>query len=124
MTLVPEADEVCAGVAYCIDQKVPEILEYLDHREQGGYQRHYLDIELLGDSGQRARVVNALVYVADQNNALFTGVTELTALIDTINKAVGPSGSNRDYVMELAEALVAEGIEDSHVSDIANQLCC
>ena len=124
VTLVPEVGAVCEGVAFRLDNNIAEILDYLDHRERGGYQRHYLDVELFIDPDHPGELVNALVYVADQNNALFTGETELETLVGTINRAVGPSGSNRDYLLELADALALEGIEDGHVSEIAGQLSC
>ncbi|MFC1688635.1 gamma-glutamylcyclotransferase [Pseudomonadota bacterium] len=35
-----------------------------------------------------------------------------------INRCVGPSGSNREYVIELARALRGMGVEDGHVTEV------
>ena len=119
VTLVDDDDGICEGVAYCLDGDVDQTLAYLDHREQGGYERRYIDIELLTEPATR---VTALVYVGDETNPQFTGATQMAALVDTIRQAHGPSGSNRDYLLNLAEALEREGIQDSHVAAIAEQL--
>ena len=119
VTLVDEVDAICGGVAYCLQGDIDQTLVYLDHREKGGYQRKFVEIELLTEPVTQ---VTALVYVADEHNPLFTGSTQMEAIVKTIGEAHGPSGSNRDYLLELADALEREGIEDSHVTAIAEQL--
>jgi cation transport protein ChaC len=42
-------------------------------------------------------------------------MAEITA---QINRCTGPSGSNRDYVLELARALRGMGFSDSHVFEV------
>ena len=39
-----------------------------------------------------------------------------------INRCVGPSGSNREYVIELARALRTMGYSDQHVFEIESWL--
>ena len=124
VTLVPESGAVCAGVAYLIEHPIEQTLAYLDHREQGGYQRQLIEIELLeglADNSGSSRVT-ALVYVADQDNPLFIGSTPLAPLIQTISTAAGPSGTNRDYLIQLGDALAQEQIHDPHINRLVNSL--
>lgn len=124
VTLVPEAGAICAGVAYLIEHPIEQTLAYLDHREQGGYQRQLIEIELLevlADNSGSSRVT-ALVYVADQDNPLFIGSTPLAPLIQTISTAAGPSGTNRDYLILLGDALAQEQIDDPHINSLVNSL--
>ena len=124
VTLVPEAGAICAGVAYLVQHPIEQTLAYLDHREQGGYQRQLIEIELLeglADNSGSPRVT-ALVYVADQDNPLFIGPTPLAPLIQTITTATGPSGSNRDYLIQLGDALAQEQIDDPHINSLVNSL--
>ena len=45
MTLVREAGARCFGLAYALaPDRAPAVLDQLDHRERGGYER--LDVEL------------------------------------------------------------------------------
>jgi cation transport protein ChaC len=39
-----------------------------------------------------------------------------------INRCAGPSGSNRDYVLELARALRGMGYADPHVFEIESRV--
>lgn len=39
-----------------------------------------------------------------------------------INRCAGPSGSNRDYVLHLAQALRGMGVFDRHIFEIENRV--
>ncbi len=56
-----------------------------------------------------------MVYVADQHNPAFLGAAPLAELAQHIDRSHGPSGSNRDYLLNLAEALRELGDNDPHV---------
>ena len=111
VTLLPEADARCFGVAY----RVPEaessfILASLDHRERGGYERHRLDLHF--DDGTRTP---GLVYIATPANPNYLGPAPLDAIAAQVARARGPSGSNAEYVRELARSLREMPADDEHV---------
>jgi cation transport regulator ChaC len=108
VTLVPARGMICKGVAYQVEHKV---FEHLDHREKNGYQRFNSEISLTG----RGATVPGVLYVARRDNPAFLGPAPLRELADHIAASHGPSGSNRDYVLQLAAALRELGDEDAHV---------
>ena len=109
VTLIPSAGAVCRGVAYLIE---PGVFEHLDHREKNGYERHQVPI-YLDESAVEA--VAGVIYVAAEDNHAYLGPAELTELAAHIADSHGPSGSNTDYVLQLAEALRVLGDHDPHV---------
>ena len=46
----------------------------------------------------------------------------LGEMAEQINRCVGPSGSNREYVIELARALRGMGVEDEHVFEVEGRV--
>ena len=113
LTLVAEPGAVCEGRAFLVE---PAVFEHLDHREKNGYQRIAVDIEF--SDGPAAGVV----YRAAENNPAYLGPAPAAEMRAQIERCVGPSGSNRDYVLELARALRALGISDPHVFEIESWL--
>jgi cation transport regulator ChaC len=109
VTLVPEQGARCNGVAYHVDHSV---FEYLDHRERNGYSRIPVVLEADGE------LHDAVVYVAPRDNHAFLGPASLDAMVEQIITSAGPSGSNVDYLFELATALRALGANDPHVFDL------
>lgn len=108
VTLVPAADAICKGVAYRVEHSV---FEHLDYREKNGYQRHAVAISLSAS----AQPVVGTLYVARPDNPAFLGEAPLPEVARHILDSHGPSGSNVDYVLRLAEALRELGDEDPHV---------
>jgi glutathione-specific gamma-glutamylcyclotransferase len=113
-TLVPELGAVCYGMAYLI---TPEVFGHLDHREKNGYLR--LATEITFDDGGCAE---GLVYIATEENAAFLGEASEMAIAVHIARAAGPSGPNRDYLVDLAQALREMGKDDPHVFAIEKYL--
>lgn len=113
-TLVRCQDEVCHGMAYRI---TPDVFAHLDHREKNGYLR--LATPITFDDGSSDE---GLVYIATEENAAFLGEASEYAIALHIAAAVGPSGPNRDYLLELAQALRAMGKHDAHVFTIEKYL--
>lgn len=113
-TLVPQAGAVCAGMAYLI---TPKVFAHLDHREKNGYLRLATDISF--DDGSS---VLGLVYIATEENAAFLGQATELEIARQIARSSGPSGPNRDYLLELAHALRELGKEDEHVFAIERHL--
>jgi cation transport regulator ChaC len=118
VTVVEDPSENCTGCVFEIEsQNESGVLKYLDIRESGGYQRAYVRCAL--ESGE---TVTALTYIATPSNPNFLGDGPVEEIIQRILKAKGESGSNRDYVIELDEALREAGIVDSHVAGIASRV--
>src|SRR5262249_30266568 len=115
VTLVAEAGARCVGVAYRVSAADREaVLATLDHREQGGYDRHDVKLEL----PELGRVVDALVYIASPDNPNHLGPASLRDIAKQMRHAAGPSGPNTEYVVRLGEALRELGAEDPHVFEI------
>lgn len=112
VTLVEMPDEDCDGVAFQVPgAAAASVLAKLDHREKNGYVRHRQ--ALVTASGER---LDALVYVAEPGNFAWLGPAPLDAIALQIARATGPSGSNREYLLELAAALRALATDDPHVN--------
>ena len=115
VTLVPARAVVCRGVAYRVEHSV---FEHLDFREKNGYQRLPTSITLEAPRESVAGVV----YVADRGNSAYLGPAPMTQLANHIAASHGPSGSNRDYVLQLAKALRELGDDDPHVRELETLL--
>ena len=113
-TLVPQDGAQCHGVAYLV---TPEVFVHLDHREKNGYLR--LATEIAFDDDTR---VEGLVYIATGENAAFLGEASEQEIARHIAASSGPSGPNRDYLIDLAHALRAMGKHDEHVFAIEQYL--
>ena len=114
VTLIADAASQCLGVAYALDAGVyARVVRDLDVREQNGYARFSAQVQLLavphaGPEAPRSSdpaEVTALVYIATPSNSAFMGPAPVPELAQTIQHAHGPSGSNREYLFELAAAL-------------------
>ena len=118
VTLVPAMGARCWGMVYQVDDRdLPAVLDALDMREQQGYARVDLDVHRRG-----AAPVRALAWIATEENAYFTGGEPEEAIAEVVRRSHGPSGSNREYVLELDRALGELGAEDDHVTAIARLL--
>jgi cation transport protein ChaC len=106
-TLIHQADAVCEGMAYLI---TPAVFEHLDFREKNGYLR--FATEMTFQDGSHA---DGLVYIATADNAAFLGPAPEADIARQIAGARGPSGPNRDYLLNLAQALRDLGEDDPHV---------
>lgn len=115
VTLVPAPGANCMGVAYLVE---PAVFAHLDHREKNGYQRIVQKLSL----NARNESVNGVVYVADCKNPAFMGPAADDELAAHIQASHGPSGSNRDYLLQLATALREIGEHDAHVMALESQL--
>ena len=113
-TLIAADDQMCDGVAYLV---TPAVFDQLDYREKNGYLR--VMTELIFDDGSTA---SGLVYIADPDNAAYLGPAPEQEIAQQIAQAVGPSGSNRAYLLQLADALRALGNTDPHVFTIEQYL--
>lgn len=115
VTLVPGG--VCVGVAYRVaPPDRGRVLGYLDVREQGGYARESVRVRAERDD------LDAITYVATPENPEWLGPAELDEIVRVVSRSVGPSGTNRDYALALADALRALDAGDEHVESVARAL--
>lgn len=122
VTLVPAERELCWGVAYRVaDDERDAVLANLDHRERGGFDRRRVEVELLVDDRARG-AVHALVYIATAANPNYLGPAREAEIAEQIRASHGPSGSNLEYALRLADALVEIGARDDHVFAITRRL--
>ena len=111
VTLVPDPNASCEGMAYLIDGAVAEsTFAGLDHREKNGYERH--DVRLRFRDG---RTYPGVVYIAPVGNHAYLGPAPGNEMVEQIRRSAGPSGTNMEYLRELAAALRELGIDDPHV---------
>ena len=109
VTLVASPGEHCDGRAFLVE---PEVFGHLDHREKNGYERIAVEIAFASGSA------NGVVYRAAEHNVAFLGPAPMNEIAEQINRCAGPSGANRDYVLELARALRSMGYSDPHVFEV------
>lgn len=119
VTLVHDPGTHTIGMAYRVSEAVwEEVLPRLDHREQGGYARHDVELALVPEGD----VVTSLIYVAQEGNPHWLGPAPLDEMVAQIRRAVGPSGRNDDYLMQLDAWLRERGVDDPHVRELARRL--
>lgn len=122
VTLVPEVEARCWGMAYRVEPAVAaEVLAGLDHREKGGYRRVSVDVM----QADAAPLQGAVMYLATEDNPNYAGPAPLDEIVAQVRRSRGPSGSNVEYVLRLAQALQALGVgadEDAHVFELAARL--
>ena len=113
VTLIAAARAECVGVAYRVDASV---LAHLDHREKDGYER--VGVRMRTATG----AVDGITYIAAAGNPGFLGPAPPDVLAAQIRRAAGPSGTNREYLRELAAALRRLDAEDAHVDLLLRQV--
>jgi cation transport regulator ChaC len=120
VTLVPDGEAVCWGVAYRVAEPEWEsVVCALDDRESGGFERYDLEVRFR-EPGRGP--IRALVYVAGEGNPNFLGPAPLEEMASQVSRARGKSGTNADYVARLADALRALGADDRHVFALASAI--
>ena len=120
VTLTRAPHDRCWGVAYCVAAEAWErVLERLDHRERGGFDRTDVQVEFRNPD---RRPIPAIVYLATDRNPNYLGPATDCEIVHQIRHAQGPSGSNTEYALRLAQALRDIDATDDHVFAIADRL--
>ena len=118
MTLLEQEGETCWGRAYRVcPSACAEVLATLDHREKGGYSR--IETTLHFDE---QNTTEALVYIATADNPNFMGESSVEEIAAVVRTSHGPSGSNREYILKLHQALLEIGASDPHASSLASMV--
>ncbi|KAL1675305.1 ChaC-like protein [Schizophyllum commune] len=117
-------EDVVWGIAYTIDPAYEsEVRDYLDYREKDGYTLETIDIYGIVDGKDEVIIPNVspsaldLCYVGRNDNPSFVGSEPLDDLAHRIYTSVGPSGSNKEYLYRLADAVreLSPSSHDSHL---------
>lgn len=116
VTLIAEPGAVCWGRAYRTVER-EEAIARLDHREKGGYALREVRISFPGGES-----VDGFVYVATPGNPNWLGEAGADEIAAQIRRSAGPSGTNVEYVVELARALRDMGGDDPHVRELARRV--
>lgn len=107
-----------------------ELIEELDYREKGGYTRHIIDIKLLESTSihEAGTITKAVVYTALPENPNFFEVAKshsyhsIIRISDIISSAIGPSGRNIDYLLNLNEYLNENAMSDVYLNRLTLQV--
>lgn len=86
----------------------------MDYREKGGYKRISV---LFHPQDERKKPFDITIYVATKDNFQFAGEADLASIAQQIYLSVGPSGTNIEYICNLAKAMreIAPNINDEHL---------
>ncbi|KAJ7214985.1 ChaC-like protein [Mycena pura] len=99
-------EDIVWGVAYTIDPEFEaDVRAYLDYREKDGYTMETMPIYNIVDGAETIIIPNAHCYVGRKDNPSFLGSEPLAALAHRIWVSVGPSGPNKEYLYNLADAV-------------------
>ncbi len=113
VTLVEAPGETCVGRAFLVEE---DVFEHLDHREKNGYERRNLIVTFANGTA------TATTYVATANNSAYLGPAPMDDMVAQIERSAGESGTNREYVLELARAVDELGADDGHVQAVARSV--
>ncbi|CAH1377743.1 putative glutathione-specific gamma-glutamylcyclotransferase 2 [Tenebrio molitor] len=123
VTLIPgdETDQVY-GIAYKINEhEQASVINHLDYREKGGYERTPI---LFYPKDKNKTPFEIIIYVANNNNPQYAGPADVDSIANQIVKSVGPSGTNVEYIFNLAKAMrdIAPEVNDEHLFTIEKRV--
>ena len=102
------------GAAYEVSKEDEgSVKQALDEREKDGYTvietNFYFNDENIGEN-------ICFTYTAHTSNSFWAGEAPLEQMAEQIARAHGPSGSNREYLFRLADAIRAiTSVNDEHL---------
>lgn len=98
-----------------------EVQEYLDIREINGYSIQYTTFR---PADSQRSDIKCLVYIGMPDNPQFLGALDPQEVALTINESKGPSGENREYLLNLEHALLelSPDSRDDHITDLARRV--
>lgn len=118
VTLIPSEKDYVWGVCYEVsEENIEKTLQYLDHREKGGYARDSV-IVYKNTEDTLPLLENVLVYTATETNPDYLGELDEYLIAKQILSCHGPSGSNLEYFMRLSMCLREHNVIDEHICSI------
>lgn len=120
LALEPKQGALCRGVAYRVGAAdAPETRAYLQDREmdRGSYYEEFQTLTLADD-----RRVEALCYIINPDNPDYFRDMTLDEKATVIATAIGPAGSNKDYLLNTYNDLKDMLVEDSEVEALVRRV--
>ncbi|KAL8565188.1 Cation transport regulator-like protein 2 [Nucella lapillus] len=126
VTLVPSEDpsECVWGVAYRIpSHEITRVRSHLDYREKGGYESRQTVFNPYPSHPDFDRI-DLNVYIGTEGNPFFLGPAPIPEIAHQIYHSVGPSGPNKEYLLNLAQSLrsIAPHVDDVHVFSLEEEI--
>eukprot|EP00246_Nothoceros_aenigmaticus_P001264 TRINITY_DN11733_c0_g1_i2.p1 TRINITY_DN11733_c0_g1~~TRINITY_DN11733_c0_g1_i2.p1 ORF type:complete len:233 (-),score=18.26 TRINITY_DN11733_c0_g1_i2:412-1110(-) len=126
VTLKLEEGSICWGAAYRVSGHDAEqlTLSYLNVRERQYDVRDYINF-YTEDSSAEPAISAVLVYIATADkskNRTYLGPAPMDVMASQIAKAVGPSGTNYEYLFRLEESLLEIGYCDEEIVALSNEV--
>ena len=126
VTLLPHEPhyDVVGAVFEVLPADIEEVVNTLDLREQGGYDR--VLVNCLAKHSDEVLVKDAVCYIANHQNSEYLGEDTEENIARHICDCAGASGHNTEYLFKLADWLREEGTHDAHVFAIdahARRIC-
>lgn len=115
VTLLENPEEKVWGTAYEIAAKdIPKVIDYLDFREKNGYKATWVTFH---PKDLHRCPFQAKLYIATPCNEFYLGPAPLSEIAEQILLSKGPSGTNTEYLMNLAQAVrsIHPEITDDHL---------
>ncbi|GAB6020640.1 hypothetical protein CHUAL_003311 [Chamberlinius hualienensis] len=110
-------EDIVWGTSYEISSEdETRVLNHLDYREKDGYTK----VETLFHPIDHSPSFVITVYIGNEKNPYFAGPASVEAIAKQIVNSHGPSGTNTEYLLNLAEAMrnAAPGVKDTHLFEI------
>ena len=90
------------------------MIDYLDFREKNGYK---LTLVTFHPKDIHRHPFQAKLYIATPQNEFYLGPASLPEIANQILRSKGPSGTNYDYLLNLAQGIrdICSDIKDDHL---------
>ncbi|XP_075984327.1 putative glutathione-specific gamma-glutamylcyclotransferase 2 [Anticarsia gemmatalis] len=110
-----DPDAVVWGIAYKIrTEDIEQVTKHLDYREKNGYTKKTVTFH---PNDTEHKPFSLTLYVATEDNESFAGSTSVEEIAKQVIQCSGPSGTNKEYVYNLATAMrqLAPTVKDDHL---------
>lgn len=97
------------------------MISHLDYREKGGYEKTPIIFYPKDDQIEPFKII---IYLANRDNPQYAGPADIDSIANQIVTSVGPSGTNVEYVFNLAKSMrdIAPEINDEHLFTIERKV--